>query len=175
MCTGPAQICRIGACQANNPYDVGHTDFTESFDPPADTLFVFPVSVASTADVLSLGLTARSNTGAYARMVVYADNAGAPGALLARAGSDMTVVAGAVEQTPTPANTQVVGGKQYWIAVEFFGSAQVYRSSSASLPGGYRLAHTYATAYPDPFVPGNAIPTSSLGMNLYLVVRDVTP
>ena len=67
----------------------------------------------------------------------------------------------------------MTGGTNYWIGIEFTGTPQTYRSSAAGQPNAYRLSHTYATAYPNPFSGG--ILTMNLGMDLYLTVRDVTP
>jgi len=175
-CTAPAQICTSGACVANTPYSVGQASSTGAveFDPPADTWYVVPVTIAKDATVLALQILGFGGTSGQARMGLWADDGnGKPGAYLSQSAafSLMPGVAGAAPQT----NTTLTAGKTYWVGAKFFGATKVYQSSSVGAVA-YITPQTFSqfASALTPF-PTTAGKQTNTAYNFFLQVQDVPP
>lgn len=171
-CVPPGQICQGGACVANNPYTIGFGTALPDPESPADNiLYLQKLPVLSVdVDVLVLGMVGRGNNGAFARFALYRDNAGLPGAYVARTG-DVQVLMGPTEDVPIPLATRLTAGTTYWVGAVFTGGAQTYRRANSAAPPIRRYALTYGNTFPDPVSGGTQL--TGLEWNFYVTVRNV--
>jgi hypothetical protein len=169
---GSGQICTSGQCLTNNPYTVGFaTALSTAWSPADNILYLQKLSpITLDADVVALGLVGRLNNGAFAQFALYEDNAGVPGAFVARTG-DVQVLAGPTEDVPIPGTARVFAGKTYWAGAVFTGGAGSYSLTNASAPLVHRAALTYGNAFPNPYVVGSTL--SAVEYNFYITVRTV--
>jgi hypothetical protein len=173
-CTPPGQICQSGVCAANNPYSIGFsTPLADSVSPADDILYLQKLpALTVAADLIVLGMVGRTaNANAFARFVIYEDNAGAPGAYLARTG-DVSIKAGSTEDVPIPLATSLSAGKAYWVGAVFTGGATTYGKANANATPIRRLGLTYGSAFPATFSGGTTL--SGVEWNFYITVRDVS-
>jgi hypothetical protein len=179
-CTPPGEICRSGACVANDPYPVGETtalpaDGWVDFSPSNDTWYVVPITVTRTANVLALRVLVRAGVaGALARMALWEDDGGVPAAFVAQTDNISLSAAGAASDAPVPLATQVEPGT-YWIGAKLSGGAALYRDSTSTVDG-YFYSQAFATnpaTSMAPFPIGSAGTLLNGNYNFYLVVQDV--
>ena len=173
-CSPPSQICKSGVCAANNPYSVGFSSaLPDPVSPANDILYLQKMPALSVdADLISLGMIGRvANVNAFGRFVIYSDNAGAPGAYLARTG-DVSIKAGFTEDVPIPLATKLSAGKTYWVGAVFTGGATTYGQSNAAATPIRRVSLGYGAAFPDPFSGGSTL--AGVEWNFYITVRDVS-
>jgi hypothetical protein len=179
-CTPPNEICGGGACVANNPYTVGQATAGgawSDFSPSNDFWYVIPIQVPRTANVQGMRMIVRAGVaGAFGRIALWQDNAGAPGAFVAQTNNIVLSAAGEVSAAPAPLATQVTGGRTYWIGAKFTGSPQLYRNTSTTRDG-YFYSQAFATnpaTSMNPFPIGSAGTLTDVEYNFFLVVQDVS-
>jgi len=94
------------------------SSYSATARPPADQLWLTPIYLrAGTLNRIGINVTTAGGAGAVARMGVYADSDGAPGALLL----DTTVTATATAYTEATISL-AVGDGAYWLGLVIQGS-----------------------------------------------------
>lgn len=171
-CNAPAEYCSgQGACQPNSEFSVGYTQTSGgvSFEPGAGGhMFATRIIVQQDVDVITMALRG-TEVGGSARMFLYADDGGQPGAFIA--GTPVFGVQnGESGATPQPAATSLTAGT-YWLAATFTGDPKL-QSYSVSDAQSWRIVHGWTDLAPDPF-DKNGPPSSlaALAVNFYLWVR----
>jgi hypothetical protein len=140
-------------------------------------MLIGPFDAGISADVLSINIIGSASGGALADMMIYKDNSGAPGALIARSNSNIAVIAGSDSNSVKPAGTQLAKGVKFWLGAVFFGGAQVPQNGGASFSTGlYMLSpFSFGTAPPDPFPTASSSKSANVALPFYLSVREVPP
>ncbi len=166
-CDTPAEICRDGACEANEPYDVGYSesDGWTSFTALSNRIYAVPVTVPRRATLQSLRL-AGAGAGVSAVMALYEDDGDRPGERLA--GTSAFNV-GAMTNVALPLSAVTLEANQtYWATVIF--SANV--SFQQKVGSGYVATTTFPTI-PDSFPAGSAEQEVNV-WRIYLRVVDAS-
>jgi hypothetical protein len=181
-CTSPDEICRDGACVANDPYVVGENSITgySNFNTPTnDRMYILPLVVPTTAVLLTFRVFVQAGSG-NVRMVLYADDGtGQPGAQVKRSvlGTVASAVNGVVSMNAEGGNVQLTGGTTYWLGVVFFesgGSVETYSRTSTGLLGFSVPQAIGANPYADPFDIYNASSFNNIQLPIAIGVQDVS-
>lgn len=173
ICSG-GNVCNgAGSCAANTPYAVGEAsaDGWSAFSVSNDKWWVVPVFVPRTANLQELRLIGASATG-QARMAIWADNAGAPGAYHAQT-NNFSMASGVVSQAPT-ANIQLTGGRTYWVGAKFTGGATIYIDTASGTAYSYNQSFSSVpSSTMSPFPTGSATLEPGTSLNFFLLLQDV--
>jgi len=167
-------VCNgAGSCAANTPYAVGEAsaDGWSAFSVSNDKWWVVPVFVPRTANLQELRLIGASATG-QARMAIWADNAGAPGAYHAQT-NNFSMASGIVSQAPT-SNIQLIGGRTYWVGAKFTGGATIYINTASGTAYSFNQSFSSVpSSTMSPFPTGSATLEPGTSLNFFLLLQDV--
>lgn len=166
-----SMICRTDHCQTNVAYSVGNvTLLDENTTANANRLYLFKLpQIQRKATVQQIGIVSSANNGTYARLALYQDDAGAPGALVGSTG-DVSLNGVANGSAPNPANSIVQKDGYYWIGVVFDVAPPIKKNTDNTLPAAFSTAFTYGTAFTS---SPTGTPLVNTEWNLYLTVLDV--
>jgi len=173
-CAAPTEICRTGACVANDPYQVGESSAAgwEAYDPPDDLWHLVRIVAPRSASVVALRLIGRAG-GGLARMALWQEAAGKPGAFVAQT-DNISLSAGIGGDAPVPLSAKVSGGQAYWIGAKFSNTAAIFSKSQSGLTG-YMFDQPFS-ANPSttlsPFPSASASEFTGVALNFYLLVQD---
>lgn len=141
------------------------------YNPGANVLFVQPITPSGGMELNDISImasagVAQTSIGSYVG-VVYADNNGAPGALIA-VGATATGEAPSTAVVSTFANPVPLTDKtQYWIGMfSFYSLAQFALADDASTAGGQYMAATFDNGPPQEFVTLGGIPDVQMWADL---------
>ena len=122
---------------------------------PANYFFLYRFQAVDTGSVVTFKI--KTSGSGNVKVAIYADNAGAPGALLNAVNTSTAVVAG--WNNITIASTSVTAGNYYWLAYNPSAAIGYYQSTGGTLR--YKTA-TYSTfTFPNPAGTGFASLTSN--------------
>jgi hypothetical protein len=108
--------------------------------------------------------------GANARLVLYKDNAGLPGALVAQTFMSFALVVGAKEQAPD-SNASLSAGTTYWLGVLLDTSTSLSGQTDSGQTGE-KSSMSFSAAFPSTGPTGGAIaPSQDIG--IYISVLDL--
>ncbi len=180
-CQGPDEICRNAACVENTPFEVGYGG---ACDTPSSgglgMVYAVPFVATVRAYVQELGIIGRdaSSTPGFARVALYADNAGVPGSWMTDTGTlDLPVQVGPVAGTSSQGNVIIEAEQTYWLAVQFAARGEDMPAPTACVTGisrtptGYRIGQAYGV-FPQTFPPATALYGDNY--QLYMTVQEVT-
>jgi hypothetical protein len=180
-CRPQEEICESSAgvsdCVENRLRDYGPGEaFDELQDVAPDVLRVFPLGeLKDTSRLVYFALFGDGGPGAVARFVLYADQGGRPGPIVASSTNvginDMGPNTGSPRQA-----TVLQAGTRYWIGavVAPVGEPKLGYLSNNLAPPGYELELEFSDPFPTEF-PASANQIFSLEMNLFLQIRTQTP
>ena len=115
--------------------------------PGANQLALIPVTAEQAANLSSIGVYPSSSSGtAKFKGVLYSDNAGAPGSLIAVGTEVIGCTASTVLTLPFSAAQALTAGTQYWIGLITDTSLNLYISNLTLV--GQRKANTYTSGAP---------------------------
>lgn len=147
------------------PVRIGHTtQFGMSSAPTPGYLLGERIDVPAAAKLSKFGIIVAA-TGNI-KMALYADAAGAPGALVAQTAGTPLVV-GNQEINPTVAGVNLPAGT-YWIMATYDVSGSVYYTTGAAGNVVHYISLPYTSAMPNPF--GTPMTYTGQSFNYYLVV-----
>ncbi len=136
---------------ANDGNAIGNTNSTLSGSASisANSLILTPVTpaVACNAASVAIQLNSGNDPTAQFRAVIYADNAGAPGALLASGNDSIGFTSNELLILPLATQPALVAGTQYWIG--FINDTAINVQYASVLGNPYRyVANTFASGPP---------------------------
>jgi hypothetical protein len=120
---------------------------SETISWSGNYLVAVPVTVSSTMEVASIGLISRAGAGdnINARMAVYADAGGVPGALVTQTGVFTITGSGTYLRSVTQARLEP---GTYWIMHLFDNTSPMGYSSGGGGPGYRYLSYSYGSGFP---------------------------
>jgi hypothetical protein len=125
---------------------------------PGSYFFLYRFQAVDTGDVVIFKI--KTSASGNVKVAIYADSAGAPGALLSAVNTSTPVIAGWNNITIT--STSVVTGNYYWLAYDSDLAIGYYQSAAGTLR--YKTA-TYSTfSFPNPAGTGFTSLTTSVGL-----------
>ena len=179
-CLGPDEICRGGACEANDPYIWG-TGEALGNDASLDINYIYYFrlpAVTNTAFIQQFGFVGATQTGtSYVRFALYTDDGGVPGTRLVQTTTDTKLVVGANEEAPAMAGVQVQAGQTYWLALQTYNDTTSYINTTwQDNPGSLVIRESFGccTIFPVTYSGNGSIQGDGI-YPVYAVVRDVTP
>lgn len=122
-----------------------------------------PGSGSVSAQSIGLRLSDVVTVGGKYKGVIYADSAGAPGALVG-VGSEVTIVSAATILTSTFSGVSLTGGNTYWFGTMADNTSRFVGNNNASTKW---KANTYASGAPNPFGTPGGTSTRMAGVYLY--------
>jgi hypothetical protein len=138
---------------------------------------VGPFDASVTADILAINIIGSASGGASADIFIYLDNANKPGAFLARANSNLTVINGTASNTVKPVGTQLQAGSKFWLAAVFFGGAQLPQPSTTNFATDVYIYNpfTIGSAPPNPYPASSSSKLAGFAFPFYVTLRQVAP
>jgi hypothetical protein len=159
--TCPYGLCQSASCAASF-FGVGHpTAGSSRVSVGGGALYGERLASGATSTLVAMG-TQTIEGGTHLKLVLYSDNAGVPGNLVAQTG-DLTSVANGV--TEGGASASVTAGSYYWLMV--FAENSIHIAAEAPTVPWYYETFTYGSA-PATFSPSGAPFTQNLG-DVYFV------
>jgi hypothetical protein len=180
-CEPQEEICEISGglseCVENRLRDYGPGEaFDELTDVAPNVLRVFPLGeLKVTSRLVYFALFGDGEPGAVARFVLYADQSGRPGPIVASSYDVGINDMGPNTGSPRRA-TVLQAGTSYWIGAVFApaGEPKLRFRSNDLAPPGYELELSFGTGFPTEF-PTDAREIFNAEMNLFLQIRTETP
>jgi hypothetical protein len=169
MCT-MTEVCRVSAC-VNAVEDIGWgTALSGSRLVFANTLYLLRLQpLLHGATLQTFGAIATA-TGASAKLVLYADNGGAPsGADIAGTSSPFPLIAGAKEQT-ADTNATLSAGATYWLGIVVSADTMISAQDDAA-QSGQKLSLGFTAAWPSG--PSGAPIAPASDFAIYIKVVDL--
>jgi hypothetical protein len=181
QCEPQEETCVIASgeslCRHNALRDYGPGEaFDELTDVAPDVLRVFPLGeLKDTSRLVYFALFGEGGPSAVARLVLYADQSGRPGAMVAA--SENVGINEPGPNTASPLQTTVLqAGTSYWIGavVASTGDPRLGFLDNLSAPQGYELPLQFGQEFPAQF-PTSANSIFNSEFNLFLQIRTQTP
>ena len=139
----------LGQYWVSNTAFAGTNVVTAWAAPSANTLFLRPFTPAVDGALNGVScIPEASSVGANYKAVLYADSAGAPGALIATGAQTTGAAAGAVLSSLFGSGQALTGGTQYWLGFITDTSVALWLADTSTT--GRSVSNTYGSGAPDP-------------------------